>query len=73
MKWLKANALCLVCGTTEEHPVTGYCKNDHDNWLEEKDTLDRFQEAVRRFKTTLEKVGEAISSNSNNLENTVVL
>lgn len=30
-------AICCTCGTNESNPDNGYCKNGHDDWLEERD------------------------------------
>jgi len=68
MKWINANALCLVCGTTDEHPKTGFCKNDHDNWLEDGDDMKRFVEDSVIFSTDIGTINETIATNSNKLE-----
>jgi len=48
--YIPANAICLECGTAKENPITGYCINDHDDWLEEGDSFERLFEACKKFK-----------------------
>jgi hypothetical protein len=34
-----ANAVCLTCGTNQQNAKTGFCINDHDDWVEESDSV----------------------------------
>jgi hypothetical protein len=51
-----SKCLCITCGTTEDDPITGYCKNDHDNWLEPKDEIKYFKEASTNLNKTIDEV-----------------
>lgn len=61
--FIPANAICLRCGTTKEHPETGYCKNGHDDWLEAKDEGHRFDWAMKKFKVSVHVILKSIANN----------
>lgn len=68
-----ANAICLKCGTTKEDSVTGYCINDHDDWLEQGDEPKRFSKAMKKFNVGLDELIGAIKNNidlTHNINNT---
>lgn len=60
---INANAICLDCGTAKQDPENGYCKNDHDNWLEIDDNIERFTEASEKFKKTMDEIIFCIENN----------
>ena len=55
-------AICLVCGTVKENDITGYCINDHDDWLEDKDSVERFDYAVKFFKRPINEIIECMKN-----------
>lgn len=57
---MHAKAICETCGTIYEHPGTGYCINDHDNWIEQYET-ERIIKVAKKFKVSPEKVLNAIN------------
>ncbi len=68
--FLSANAVCLKCGSTKENPETAFCINDHDDWLEANDEMERFQIASKRFGVSMEEI---VSSIKNGIDLAVVL
>lgn len=72
IEFIPANAICFVCGTAEEHPVTGYCKNDHDDWVEESEG-ERIINLGKKFKKSPTLVLECIRKNiSINMESSEI-
>ncbi len=67
--FLPANALCLQCGTTKENSKTAFCINDHDDWLETNDEMERFQIASKRFGVSIDEI---VSSIKNKIDLVVV-
>lgn len=57
-------AICLACGTNLENSVTGFCKNGHDDWLEEYDDAERFEVAQNNFKLTISEILNKIRTSS---------
>jgi hypothetical protein len=53
--------ICLSCGSTKEDE-NGFCINNHDNWLEPKDELERFEEAVKKFGSSLKEIRYAMEN-----------
>lgn len=45
--FINACAICEDCGTTKEDSITGYCINDHDNWIEEGES-ERIIKAAKK-------------------------
>lgn len=45
----KITAICLQCGTVRQNPETGFCVNGHDDWVEERDSVERFSELSRKL------------------------
>ncbi len=62
---MKANAICLECGTAQENPETGFCINGHDNWLEKEDSGDRFDFAMKKFKVSQSELIKHIQNGTN--------
>lgn len=60
---INANAICLDCGTAKQNSVNGFCINDHDNWLEIDDNIERFSEASEKFKKTVDEIIFSIENN----------
>ena len=60
---MKANAICLDCGTTNEDSQTGFCINGHDNWLELQDDVELFEQASKKFGASLGEIKDAIYCN----------
>ncbi len=58
-----ADAICITCGSTKEHHITGFCMNDHDNWLEIDDAIEAFQDASERLGVSVEEIIHAIKHN----------
>jgi len=52
-KFIKANAICLECGTAKENPENGFCLNGHDDWVESNDDISRLNEVVLKFNVSL--------------------
>lgn len=37
--------ICATCGTKVENPISGFCENDHDNWLEiDSSTMEQLKQ-----------------------------
>lgn len=64
LKNIKANAICLTCGTTKEDNITAFCINNHDNWLEENDNISLFSEATKKFGRSLLEIKRAIKTDT---------
>ena len=64
------NAVCLKCGSTQENPETAFCINDHDDWLESNDEMERFEIASKRFGVPIKEI---VSSIKNGIDLVVVL
>lgn len=60
---INANAICIDCGTAKENSDTGFCINDHDNWLEEEDNIERFSEASVKFSKSTSELMRHIKEN----------
>lgn len=60
MKTISANAICLTCGTTREDSVTGFCKNDHDNWCEVADNMTQIEIAKKALSVDISVILKAI-------------
>lgn len=61
--FLNANAICFECGSAKEDSKTGYCINDHDNWIELDDPIERIKEATKKFNISIEKLEASIKNN----------
>lgn len=45
--------ICLTCGIRNDHTnPTGYCRNDHDDWLELRDIINYNEHYERALKLT---------------------
>lgn len=53
------SCICLTCGVRNDHSnPTGYCQNDHDNWLEYNDVVQNnthFKKALKLTGFSLEE------------------
>jgi hypothetical protein len=63
VNYLVADAVCLTCGSTKQDPITAFCINDHDNWLEIDDTIELFSYAVDRFNLPVSDIVDSIRNN----------
>ncbi len=41
------HCICATCGTMLSNPITGFCKNGHDDWLEPEDGIEDFERASK--------------------------
>ena len=55
-----SKSICITCGTNKQHPVTGYCINNHDNWLENSDDVIYFKQASKNLNKDIEEIENAI-------------
>lgn len=54
--------ICITCGTNKQDLNTGFCKNDHDNWLEKRDSMNYFREASKNLNKTIDEIYDAIEN-----------
>lgn len=59
------NYLCITCGTFKDDGKTGYCINDHDDWLEYSDFgipehRSVVERAMKNFNLTEDQLKQAL-------------
>jgi hypothetical protein len=58
-------SICITCGTNKQNNITGYCINDHDNWLESNDDVIYFKQASKNLNKNIEEIENAIKNGVN--------
>jgi hypothetical protein len=48
--------ICIICGTNKIDPITSFCINNHDDWLEETDDIKNFERASKNLEKTIEEL-----------------
>ena len=56
--------ICITCGTVKQDPITGFCINDHDNWLEPNDELQYFEKAIKNLGVNIGEIRRAMETDS---------
>ena len=58
----KVDCICITCGTSKTNGENGYCKNGHDNWLEEDDHVALYLEASKNLKISVKELYKKLKS-----------
>ena len=54
------HCICATCGTQLSHPITAFCINGHDDWLEIDDGIELFQRASLNIGLTINQLKDKI-------------
>ncbi len=49
-------AICATCGSQWRDAITGYCQNDHDDWLEAGDPIDIWERCSENTGLTISEI-----------------